>query len=225
VGTASIAAYDAAVPREHALGRLAPEARTAVVIGNGGGAFWHAFRTYCATHPGHAALADPLDEFTRIAVEDAARPVLADGGTRLLYPFRFPEDPVSFVHLAECAGLGRRSLTGVLVHPVYGPWIALRAALLVPEVLSAPRPVDGFDPCPSCAERSCIAACPAGAVSERGWDIPRCAGHRTAEVDGCATRCHARFDCVLGREHRYPPEALAYHQGRARPLLATFARS
>jgi hypothetical protein len=215
VGTASLAAYDAAVPRDHALGPIAPEARTAVVIGNGGGAFWHAFETYCAAHPAHRALADPLDAFTRLAVEEAVGSLLVLPGTRLLYPFRFPDDPVSFMHLAECAGLGRRSLTGVLVHPVFGPWIALRAAVLLPAELHASRPADGFDPCPTCVERSCIAACPAGAVTGRGWDIPLCASHRGAAVDGCASRCHARFECVLGREHRYPADALAYHQRRA----------
>lgn len=217
VGTAAIAAYDATVPPEHALSRIAPEARTAVVIGNGGDAFWQAFRRHCGTHPGHAALADPLDAFTRIAIEQA---IPAGARGRVLYPFRFPDDPVSFMQLAECAGLGRRSLTGVLVHPIYGPWIALRAALLVSDVLTAPRPADGFDPCPSCVDRACIPACPVGAVTEHGWDIPRCARHRTAPADDCAARCHARFDCVLGRPHRYPADALAYHQMRARPLLA-----
>ena len=46
---------------------------------------------------------------------------------RVLYPFGFAEDGVSFTRLALLAGLGRESLVGVLVHPVYGPWIALRA--------------------------------------------------------------------------------------------------
>jgi hypothetical protein len=193
-----------------------------MVIGNGGAAFWHAFETFCREHPDHAASADPIDDFTRRVVDVAVAAAGLDGP--VLYPFDFPATPVSFMRLAECAGLGRRSLLGVLVHPVYGPWIALRAAVPLPIEVPAPRPADGFDPCPTCAERPCIAACPAGAVTAAGWDIPTCAAHRAADDDPCASRCHARVECVLGRAHRYPAAALAYHQRRARPMLLASRR-
>jgi epoxyqueuosine reductase QueG len=155
-------------------------------------------------------------------VEEAVAANPTGAGARVVYPFRFPAEPVSFVHLAECAGLGRRSVAGVLVHPVFGPWIALRAAILLPAVVVAERAVpEDFDPCPSCVERACMPACPVGAVGPQGWDVPRCAAHRVSDPGACATRCEARFMCVIGREHRYPAEALAYHQARALPLLAT----
>jgi epoxyqueuosine reductase QueG len=224
VGAAAVEAYDAGVPATHRLARLLPGVRSAIVIGNGGGAFWEAHRAWCRQDPRRAAAPDPLDRFTVSVIEEAARPLRAGGAVRVVYPFRFAAEPVSFVHLAECAGLGRRSLVGVLVHPVFGPWIALRAAILVPGALTAARPADGFDPCPGCVERACLPACPAGAIGSGGWDIPRCAAHRRAAEDGCAARCHARFDCVIGRAHRYPPEALAYHQAQARPALARYAR-
>jgi hypothetical protein len=226
VGTARPEVYDAAVPPSHALGTLVPEARTAIVIGNGGGAFWHGFRTFCDAHPGWEGQPDPLDAYTRRIVEEVAAPFVGAlaGPFRFLYPFRFPEDPISFMRLADCAGLGRPSLVGVLVHPTYGPWIALRAAILVAESFTLPRATDGFDPCPTCTERACIAACPANAVTARGWDIPACAESRARPDDPCATRCHARFECVIGRAHRYPADALAHHHGRARPVLAAFRR-
>jgi hypothetical protein len=225
LGTARVEAYDAAVPEEYAIRDLAPGARTAIVIGNGGGGFWHAFRAYCGRHPEHETLADPLDAFTRLVVDEVVGPLAAGPGVRVVYPFGFPAERVSFVQLAECAGLGRRSVTGVLVHPVFGPWIALRAAVLVPVVVEAARPVPAaFDPCPSCVERACMPACPVGAVGEHGWDVPRCAAHRVSDPGACAVRCEARFACVIGREHRYPADALAYHQARALPLLSTYAR-
>ena len=224
VGTASPDDYDVGVPTPHALRALLPEARAAVVIGNGGGAFWGTFRTFCAMHPGWEDQRDPLDAYTQRVVEAAAAPAVAalGGRVRFLYPFRFPDDPVSFMRLAACAGLGRPSLVGVLVHPTYGPWIAFRAAILVPEPFALPRPTDGFDPCPTCVERTCVAACPAHAVGPGGWDIPTCAASRARADDPCAARCHARFECVLGRAHRYPADALAYHQNRARPTLGRF---
>lgn len=225
VGATALRSYDALVPPEFTLARLLPGAESAIVIGNGGSAFWDAFRAFCRSHPEAERCSDPLDAFTATVVEEAVRPLLGALPSRVLYPFRFPADPVSFVHLAECAGLGRRSLLGLLVHPTFGPWIALRAAVLVPVVVPAPRPADGFDPCPTCVERACVPACPAGAIGDAGWDIPRCASHRLRDDDGCAARCHARFDCVIGREHRQSPEELAYHQSRARDALAAYARS
>ena len=224
VGTTPIAAYDVGVPPPLGLRRLLPAAKTAIVIGNGGGAFWVAFRDFCRVHPEHEREPDPIDAFTCRAVETAIAATIDPGApVRLLYPFRYPDEPVSFMRLAECAGLGRRSLLGVLIHPLFGPWIALRAALLVSPILTAPRPADGFDPCPDCTERACMAACPAGAVTVAGWDVPRCATHRLRPEDTCAARCHARFDCVIGRPYRYPPDALEYHQRRALEGLATHA--
>jgi hypothetical protein len=220
VGTASVEAYDQGLAPGHTLEALMPEARTAIVIGNGGGALWDAYQSHCGLDPGWAERDHPLDDFTRFVVEERAAMALAGlGRVRLLYPFRFPEDPVSFLRLGAVAGLGRPSLLGVLVHPVYGPWMALRAAILTTARLDAPRPADGFDPCPTCTERACVSACPAAAVSERGWDVPACGAHRGRDDDPCAPRCHARFECVLGRAHRYPAAALAYHQRRARPGL------
>ena len=213
VGTTEIATYDAVVPPAWLLGPRAGEARTAVVIGNGGGAFWAAFQRHLAAHPAAGRVAHPLDSFTRRVVGETIAPLRDDlGAARLVFPFELHPLPVSFVHLAECAGLGRRSLLGLLVHPEYGPWMALRAAILVPFALSAPRPADGFDPCPTCVERPCIAACPVGAVGSGGWDVPRCAAHRIAVPEDCGPGCHSRTACVYGREHRYPPDAMAFHQ-------------
>jgi len=213
VGVARPADYDAQVPAERALARLVPEAQSVVVVGNGGGAFWQAFRAACVRAPERARVADPLDAFTREVVTAAVRG-LGVGG-RLVFPFEFDTVPVSFMTLAACAGLGAPSLLGVLVHPTWGPWMALRAAWFPPLGLAAPRPAAGFDPCPTCA-RPCIAACPGAALSPAGWDVPRCVAHRLApHGDDCARGCHARLACVVGPEHRYPADALAHHQGRA----------
>jgi len=219
IGATPLEPYDRLVPEEHALRRLDPGAVTAIVIGNGGRALWDALRAHARADPVLGGDPEPVDRFTSSLIEDTAARVLGRDVRRILYPFRFPADAVSFVRLAECAGLGRPSRVGVLIHPVYGPWIALRAAILVPFAVDLPRPVAGFDPCPTCVEQACVTACPGGAVGDAGWDIGRCAAHRRRDDDPCASRCHARFECVIGRAHRYPPDALAYHQARARPAL------
>jgi hypothetical protein len=215
VGVADAARYDAAVPERWRIGRHAPSVQSLLVIGNGGAAFWHAFQRRRAADASLRAAHNPLDAFTRAVVGDTVAGMA--GPLPIVFPFDAGPPALSFVHLAECAGLGRSSLLGVLVHPEFGPWIALRAAVLLPGPCTAPRPADGFDPCPTCVERPCIAACPGGAIGPAGWDIPRCAAHRLSGTgDGCDAGCHARIACVYGQAHRYPPDAQAFHQAFAR---------
>ncbi len=216
VGTTSVAAYDARVPADRRLGPHAHDARGVIVLGNGGTALWDAFR---AAIP-EAETDDPLDHFTRRAVEAATRDLQE---ARCHFPFDRSAPRLDFRLLGELAGLGRPSLVGVLVHPTYGPWIALRAAVLLPIDVTAPRPSDGFDPCPTCVERPCIAACPVGAVGTAGWDVAGCIAHRLADESHCAAGCTARLDCVYGRAHRYPPDALAFHQAAARSMMVIHA--
>lgn len=219
IGTATVAAYEALVPTHYHVTALLPQAKTLVVIGNGGGAFWAGFRTYCDARPGYRLEHEhPLDDYTVEVIETTLSSALKKSGTvyRYLYPFRFWAEPVSFMHLARAASLAGPSILGVVIHPVYGPWLALRAALLIDQELFAPLVAPGFDPCPTCVERACMAACPANAVSlEKGWDIPTCVQHRLDVTDDCGERCHARYDCVYGRAHRYPPDELRYHQQRS----------
>ena len=218
VGVARAADYDALVPPKYRLAGGADAHRSAIVIGNGGGAFWSAYRAHAAAHPDFAARPHPLDDFTAEVMRERILPLAARAGVAadLRLPFRDDDPPLSFVHLAEAAGLGRRSLLAVLIHPEFGPWIALRGALLVDADLTAARPAAHFDPCSGCVERPCITACPAAAVSHPGgWDVGRCIDHRIAHASDCPDRCEARVACVYGRAHRYPADAMMHHHHRA----------
>jgi epoxyqueuosine reductase QueG len=219
IGTTPIAAYEALVPSQHHIASLLPQAKTVVVIGNGGGEFWNRFRAHCQVRPGYLQThAHPLDDYTVETIETALAPCLrsADAVYRYLYPFRFRTEPASFMHLARAAGLAGPSILGVVIHPEYGPWLALRAALLLDQHLAALPPASGFDPCPTCRERPCLAACPATAIGlETGWDIPACVQHRLRSPHDCTNHCHARYECIYGRAHRYPPDELQYHQQRS----------
>jgi hypothetical protein len=220
VAAIPIARYDhePAVTEISRASAIDPDARSIVVIGNGGGALWDALKAHASSHPGWWDRANPLDDFTREAIErDVAAPVRASGVRCVtVYPFESAGPTLNFIALGKVAGVAGPSILGVTVHPVYGPWIAFRAALLLDEDLDSPGDALGFDPCPRCTVRSCIPACPAQAVSaDFGWDIPKCLVHRVEDEPDCAPRCHARAGCVLGPEHRYPDDELAYHQMRA----------
>jgi hypothetical protein len=209
IGVADVRAYDAAVPEEASQRRRWPRARSAIVVGSGGPAYWRASRAFAAAHDDER---HPLDGFAEHCFETLALDLLRPLRPEALYPHRFTSQPVSFVHLAACAGLGVRSLLGILIRPDYGTWFALRAAALVEVEIEPSRPLE-FDPCPSCA-KPCIAACPGTAVTTAGWNVPACTDHRKSERD-CGDGCYSRLACVFGQEHRYPLEEIRHHQGYA----------
>src|SRR5215468_3952960 len=102
IGACAPERYDATVPPAYSLRRLAPEARGVIVVGSAGPPFWHAYRAACDHDPALERSPDPLDAFTeRVVGETVSRVV--PGDARIFYPFRFADQPVSFVRLAECA--------------------------------------------------------------------------------------------------------------------------
>jgi epoxyqueuosine reductase len=218
VAATPVERYDAAVTPPYRASAVASDARSIVVIGNGGGAFWSAFKRHLDDHRGWMTRDSPLDDFTRLAIEGIIDGVLAESPVvrTVVYPFVNNGSTLNFMELGKAAGLSGPSILGVMVHPIYGPWIAFRAAILIDQPLDAPAEALGFDPCPSCAARTCIPACPANTVSfPKGWDITACMIHRVEVEPDCVPRCHARAGCVIGPEHRYPDDELAYHQMRA----------
>ena len=213
--------YDAAVTAPYRIHAIAPHARSIIVIGNGGGAFWKSFKQHAEENPGWMARDNPLDDFTRVVIERDIAPLVQSA--TIIYPFMSNGATLNFMEAGKAAGLSGPSIIGVMVHPVYGPWIAFRAAILLDEIVDALGEACRFDPCPSCTARTCISACPADAVSfAKGWDIPKCLTHRVEVEADCAPRCHARAGCVLGPAHRYADDELAYHQMRALRAMRTY---
>jgi len=216
--------YDRAVKAAYRVSSHSPDARSIVVIGNGGGDFWRAYRAHADRNPGWSSREHPLDDFTRTVVENwiARRLVPAGEHCATVYPFMDSTAGFDFMQLGRITGIAGPSVLGVLINPTYGPWIAFRAALLMRTPLDSPGPAVGFDPCPSCVERSCMPSCPVSAISEAGWNVASCIQHRVELEADCAPQCHARAGCVIGPEHRYPDDELAYHQSRALPAMRTY---
>ena len=221
-----IARYDAAVKESARARPIDSQAKSIVIIGNGGGAMWDALKRHAERNPGWWSREHPLDDFTRLAIEGEVAPAARGAGARCTVVYPFPSSSLrasmadgptlNFIELARVAGIAGPSILGVAVHPVYGPWIAFRAALLVDSEIDSPGDAAGFDPCPGCTARTCIPACPVAAIGfPKGWDIPKCITHRVEAEAECAPRCHARVACVLGPEHRYPDDEIEYHQMRA----------
>lgn len=177
-------------------------ARSALLLASPGDRHFERFRAWGGPS---------LDEYTRGLAVALAHEL---GGRAFLYCDAQDGAFADFVALGEAAGLGARSRLGLLLHPVWGPWWALRALLLVPEPLPATGPLAGFEPCTGCPA-PCTAACPVAAPGPGGFDVGACGAHR--RTGACASACDARRACPVGAEHAYGPAAEAWHQRAAAP--------
>lgn len=212
VGVLSANRYDALVPSAWCAAGVLPGARSALVAASGGRALWNALRS----SPEFGQSADPVDHYSRRVTGALAEALTREGhpSAALLAFERRGGSYADFVALGRAAGLGAPSRLGLLLHPVYGPWMSIRAVLLTALAVPETQPLPEFDPCAGCPA-PCAEACPGGAPAPDGFDLARCDTTRRTEPR-CDLDCAARRACVLGADHAYADEALAHHMAHAR---------
>lgn len=194
--------YDGCEPCERRLGAINGRCGTVVVLGTGGRALamvhdrWQREAgTPPAPTPAGTALAAAANVAALLQAHGVACTLVTFAGRHRLRAER----------LGEAAGFGTVSpVSGFLLHPEFGPWLRVRAALLCEGHPFGPVDdasiTERFQPCCGCS-RPCVAACPATVHDGRGLhDLARCGGHRHA--GGCATECSTRAACPLGSQHR-----------------------
>jgi hypothetical protein len=163
--------------------------------------FWEVF----AASPERAdGRPDPLDRWSRRVIGRIA----CDLGLKAVFPFGGPPwHP--FIGWALRSGRCHVSPVTLLVHDVAGLFISFRGALLLPE---APPAAPSPSPCPTCADQPCRTACPAGALTVSGYDVPACRDwlDRLAPAEGCRTGCLVRRACPVGQSRRRPEQS-AFH--------------
>jgi methylmalonic aciduria homocystinuria type C protein len=187
--------------------------RAAVLVGNTR-ALWAPFVAWLRAAPARADGAHPLDTYVRealdVAVACAALPV-----TQRVLPTE--AGAPDFVGLAVSAGLLWRSPGGLGVHPVYGPWVALRALLVLSVPSDAAAPPIAPPACPPCSH--CPTACgPAFAA------LPRPASEADFRANWRAWAA-ARAACPTGAAFQYGEDQLVYHYTHDRARLRALARS
>lgn len=229
LAAAGLNAQGVASAESAAAQELLPGAQSVLVLGSGGPALWRGMVAAMQEDP-HRLTAEqhPLDAHVRRLLR------AADGRLPSAWPRRWvlcgalpwepegePEPALDFRRLALLAGLGHGSRLGLLLHPTAGPWLGLRAALLLDRPLPLTGPLPGAGPCEGCSA-PCAAACPvsavdAGAVAPDAagalrFDIRACARHRAR--GGCPTHCASRGACPEGTTHRYDALEQHYHDNR-----------
>jgi methylmalonic aciduria homocystinuria type C protein len=154
-----------------------------------------------------APVADPVDEHVVGVVDAAARAAFGAALVDVRYAHEPPPRRVAIQQLADVAGLAWLAPSHLCVHPTFGPWIALRAAVVVdrhPTAVGAP-----LAPTCDCATE-CLpvldAALAAGEPTDRRqlrerWEL----------------WLAVRDACPVGRAHRYDEAQIRYHYTGERP--------
>lgn len=208
-GMVSAERFDSCQPKGQRACERFPDCGTILLFGAGGSSFWNKMTADLGSGyvPEPHTSYHPINDHSARLAEGICRLLRAAGhGCRATYPD--DESPLNFLQLAEMAGLGTISpVIGLLLNPEYGPWVSLRAALLVegmPFGLPERSGAEPFQPCLTC-HRPCLIPCPVGVFDGQGnADFVACGRHR--HRGGCATGCDVRRTCPVGVKHRYGPE-------------------
>ncbi len=181
-------AFDTATAaRAPGLGILAGAERLGILVGNTR-ALWPPFQAALRADPALAADPDPLDRYTERAIASGSAP-----GARIYYAHRrYAGSYLPLQRLAALTGLGAIAPSQLVIHPVHGPWLALRAILVIAGDPPSRAPI--ALPC------RCAAACTEAFARAQASHEPR---------DWLAVR-----DACALQDGRYSDEQVAYHYGR-----------
>lgn len=185
---------------------LSGDDRLALLVGNTL-ALWPRFRAALAADPELAGSSDPLDRYVERSVERARLALGASAAVHFAH-VREPA-PLPIQRIAQASGLAWLSPSHLSIHPLHGPWIALRALVVVdvpgPSQIS-PTP----DPCTAC-DKPCLPALNAALdgelVASPGAEPPR-----------WRAWLRIRDACPIGRGSRYAEDQIEYHYGQLTTL-------
>lgn len=210
--------YDRLVPPAWRLANIGSQIASVLIVGNAGRGLWTRMRKT----PGALAEPDPVDRYVRGLLREACSAEPDEVRAHHHYDDQRDGRFLPLLELARSAGLGTPGRVGVLLHPRFGPWISLRAAIYL-RSRHAPSPPLDFDPCPACPA-PCATHCHGGAISGEALDGVACFRAKL-RIDPCREACAAREACVIGREHAFTREQIAHHSRlRMTPDLRRRAR-
>lgn len=175
--------------------------RTLLMLGPKEPGFW----PHLTAQPEWDGAPDPVDRWSRRVIGRIA----CDLGAKALFPIGGPPYQ-PFYQWALRTGRVWDSPVRLLVHAGQGLLVSFRGALALKEVV--PVPPSATRPCEGCPA-PCLTACPAGALTGEGYDLPAC--HAWLEgregVECMSGGCLVRRACPVSQSYARLPEQSAYH--------------
>lgn len=183
---------------------LAPNGcNTLVLLGPAEPGFWPHFTASPEWQDGRA---DPMDRWSTRVIGKLAEQVDAAP----LFPFGGPPYQ-PFFRWALASGHAWQSPVSLLVHARAGLMVSYRGALAFDERLELPPNPPA--PCEVCADKPCLTACPSGALTQAGYDVPKC--HAFLDTADGARHlqqgCKVRRACPVSQSYARMEEQSAYH--------------
>jgi hypothetical protein len=175
--------------------------RSLLLIGPAEPGFW----PHLTSQPEWDGGPDPVDRWSRRVIGRLA----CDLGAKALFPFGGPPYH-PFYRWALRSGQVWDSPVRLLVHARQGLMVSFRGALALKETVPVPQPM--ARPCDTCPA-PCLTACPAGALTAEGYDLPACHAFldQPAGADCMTGGCLVRRACPLSQSYARLPEQSGYH--------------
>jgi methylmalonic aciduria homocystinuria type C protein len=189
----------------------------ALVVGNTR-RLWPLFiEAYASTEVGREQ--HPLDAYSRLHITRAAEAIGQELGIAHLVRFSFDPPPhtVAIQRLAALAGAAELAPIGLCVHPSYGPWLSLRAVI----VLALPGPEPSAPAAPTCSR---CEAKPCLGPREKVMAMGAAEVTRERLAEHWETWLAMRDACPIGRAARYSDQQIRYHYLKDRSALEPTAR-
>ncbi len=188
--------------------------RYLLLVSDGGSSLWRNMMQQRGSEPQER---DPVDTFTRRCLQS-----LLGNDAAIIYP---GNHFIPLQGLGSLAGWHHTSPLGLGIHPEFGLWYAYRAVILSNEALTPLTDAPGGEsPCADCDDRPCIAACPASAALESGFNVRACSSFRLPGDSPCESTCLARQACPVDAEHRYGVDQMTYHCQASVAAIRRFSR-
>lgn len=202
-----VAHYNAAATPTERLEDFGQPNALGVLLGNTR-QLWPAFTRAYAAEPEISEAAQPLDTY---AVSRLSAAVAGATSLRSQLVFSHVTAPRAFPiqRLAERVGLAALSPSHLVIHPLYGPWLALRAVAVIDVEGPRAAPLPPARPCQTCSAPCMPALEHAVSVSGNHLSSAAIAAHAAAWIA-------VRDACPIGPAARYGENQLRYHYGVAR---------
>jgi cyanocobalamin reductase (cyanide-eliminating) / alkylcobalamin dealkylase len=206
----NVAHYNSTAPAAQRLDDYERPDALGLLIGNTR-QLWPAFTRACTADSTLQSAAQPLDTYT---VTRLTAVLAAATTARVQLVFSHVTHPQAFPiqRLAERVGLTALSPSHLAIHPLHGPWLALRAVAVVDVAGPVERPPPLANPCQSCSA-PCVPA------------LERALAASGTPLSSAGVVAHAhlwiavRDACPVGRPSRYGDTQVAYHYGISRSRI------